>query len=168
MAKDLAEKNQIDISKEVSIDPTVLGIKVAALEKAVGQLVEVQRVNHRELLRAFNMVDAHIWVLNRICQDLADGSVFQRPGIAGKIDQDYYFALFNRHQEEQAAAGKTNAQTAEAEDQDVFGGDLSDEDPERNEEAERGQSAGEVSDDAGDAADPMPALSEAGVTTAGG
>lgn len=151
----------------MSSDPLVLGIKVAALEKAVNQLVDAQRENHDSIRKAFQMTDAHLWVLNRICQDIVGGTVLRTETIPVRVNLSAYFDLYNEQQVKEAAAEKAGTQTAKAEDHDVFGGDLSDEDSERDQEARQGQGAGEDSDDAGDSSAPLQ-LREDGVPAAGG
>ncbi len=149
----------------MSSDPVVLGVKVAALEKSVQQLVEAFQINHQEIHKAFSLTDAHLWVLRRICQDLANGSVMTVKGISGSVDLAAYYDLFNAYQQQLATTPKTKSN--EELDHEVFGGDLSNAVSERNEASGQGQSAGEDSHDRRDEADPVPRVQEDGVPAPG-
>lgn len=176
-AQGLAKDNGIDITKEVSLDPAMQGVRIAALEKAVQKLVQVQQINHGEIHRAFSMTDAHLWVLRRLCEDIVSDMVIKVPSNLGAnaVDMGAYYDLYNtwlRQQQQAAAEAQARQQHganagSEAKDEDVFGGDLSDENPERDEAVEQGQSAGEVGSQSGDAPVAMPSVHEAGVAPAG-
>lgn len=139
----------------MSFDPQVQGAKIAALERAMQQLVDAQRQNQAQLLQAFHLTDAHLWVLRQLGKDIVAGTVMLLSGPTPAVNMEAYYDLFNAHQQqefEKAAKAKAEAQGApktKGEDQMVFGGDLNDEDSERNEDPEEGQSDGEISDSNG-------------------
>jgi hypothetical protein len=163
----LAKDRGIDVSQEVSIDPLVQGTKIAAIERAIQQLVEVNSVNHQQILKAFNLTDAHLWVLRQIAKDSAAGQLLMKQGPTPALDMDAYYDLFNafQHEEAKKAQAQKKKKAAEAEktvEQEVFGGDVSNEDSEGDEESESGQGDGEELSDSGDEADPLPEVPDNG------
>lgn len=176
-AKNIAKGNGIDVSKEVSLDPQVQGMKIAALEQAINRLVEMQGTNHDEIRRAFTLADAHLWVLRQIVKDIVAETVMMASGPVKAVNMEAYYDLFNAFQKKQAEeaakaevlkkAGVQAAPETQDEGHEVFGGDLSNEDPEGNEGPEAGQGAGEVADGEGGEADAMPQMQDAGLANAG-
>lgn len=103
-----------------------------ALESSLEHLVKAQQENHQALHKAFQMTDAHLWVLNRLCRDIVTDNVIKLDN--GMVDMSGYFDLFNANQRLQAEQAKIEAekQRAEAEEAEraskpdepeVFGGD---------------------------------------------
>ncbi len=152
-AKQVAQDKGIDISSEVSTDPSVQGIKIAALENNLEKFVKITQLNHKEILNAFSLVDAHQWVLLQIVKDIAAGTALMLSKDPPVLDVAAYYELFTARQ--RAEAAKASQKKAEGEDHEVFGGDLSDEDQERDASPEEGQGSGEVVIDAGDAQAPV-------------
>lgn len=161
----LAKDNGVDVRAEVSQDPAVLGVKVAALERALQQLISAQKQNHLSLIQAFNLTDAHLWVLKQLCKDIVAETVMVVDGPTKTVNMEAYYDLFNAHMKQQAeaaAAAKKAAKTApkqQDEDAEVFGGNVTNvEDPERNTGAEGREGVGEVGVGAGAQEAPVPAL----------
>lgn len=102
-----------------------------ALEGALERMVQAQKENHQSFLRAFQMTDAHLWVLNRLCRDIISDSVLKLDN--GVVNMEGYYELFNANQKlqaqqqiERAAQEKAEAAAAEVEatgEAKVFGGD---------------------------------------------
>lgn len=121
------------LAAEIEQDPQVQAAKIVALEQAVEQLVTIHRTNQQAFQRAFQMTDAHLWVLNRIVRDIVSDTVLKLDN--GAVDMNSYYDLFNANQKllaQQAEdeAEKKKAETVEAEAKaeansgaEVFGGD---------------------------------------------
>lgn len=165
----------MDVTRDVTLDPRVQGVKIAALEKAIHQLVEAQQSNHEQIRKAFSLTDAHLWVLRLLCQDIVSGTVLKIDGPEPAVNLEAYYNRFNEWQKQQFAAVQS-AQAAQqhgagagsmAEDYDVFGGDLKDENQERSEAVDQEQGGGEIISTPRAPADPLPRMSEAGGAPAG-
>lgn len=50
-------------------DPAAMAVRITALEDALERLVEINKHNNDNMLRAFSMVDAHLFVLQRVVND---------------------------------------------------------------------------------------------------
>lgn len=130
-ARRVAKGNGVDISEEVSLDPQVQGTKIAALEHALERIVKMHELNHVELHKAFQMTDAHLWVLRQICKDIVAGTVMMSESETPAVNMEAYYDLFNAWQRKQAEdAAKKKAledagvKTKKPEDApEVFGGD---------------------------------------------
>lgn len=140
-AQGIAKGNGVDISHEVSMDPLVQGAKIGALEKAMERMVSMVQVNQGEIIKAFQLTDAHLWVLRQICQDIVSGTVMTvtltpeqaSSGVVPSVSLGSYYDLFNAKQRQDAEAA-TKAKQAEApesvivgtpdpEGPEIFGGD---------------------------------------------
>ena len=143
VASRIAKDNGVDVSSEVSLDPRVQGAKIVALEQAIQQLVKIQNENQQALFRAFNLTDAHLWVLKQVCQDIVNGCVITRSeGLHDAVDMGAYYNRFNAFlamKAEEAAKEKVKREAGildpseSTEGHEVFGGDLNHADPEGNE-----------------------------------
>lgn len=122
----------VDISQDIALSPEVQGTKIAALEHALQQLVEMHKLNHDEIRKAFQMTDAHLWVIRRMSQDIISGNVLMLTKDPPSVDMEAYYDLFNanqkRLQEEyeaaqaaQAAASEEEAAASDPDGAEVFG-----------------------------------------------
>lgn len=69
-------------------------MRVRALEGAVEKLAQVYSENMTSLRRAFQMVDNHTLVLQRLSHDLSNGGVTRTP--AGELDLGWYYQQLNQ------------------------------------------------------------------------
>jgi len=129
-AQAIAKGNGVDISREVSADPLVQGAKIAALEKALERIVEMSQINHNELVKAFHLTDAHLWVLRQICKDIVADTVMMSESTTPAVNMESYYDLFNAKQRQDAEnAAKAEAlesagvKSLDPNDPDVFGGE---------------------------------------------
>lgn len=120
----------VDISQDIALSPEVQGTKIAALEHALQQLVDMHRVNHDEIRKAFQMTDAHLWVIRRMSQDIISGNVLMLTEDPPSVDMEAYYALFNANQKklqeaheaaQAAAASEEEAGEADPDSPEVFG-----------------------------------------------
>lgn len=151
---------------EVSIDPAVQGVKIAALEVGFEKLVKMTQSNHREIIRAFSLSDAHQWVLMQIAKDLTAGTVMLLSKDPPVLDVAAYYDLYNAKQRADAQRAAQQPTETKGEDHDVFGGDLNDENPKGDAVPEEGEGSGAVIDGAGDQEAPLQ-LRESGSAHAG-
>jgi len=64
-----------------------------------------------ELRKAFQMTDAHLWVLKKISEDFAKGEVVIAEGTK-ELDFPYYYDEFNEMVKAQAEAAEAKQKTA--------------------------------------------------------
>lgn len=128
-AQAIAKNNGLDISMEVSADPLVQGAKISALEKALERVVHMSQVNQAELIRAFQLTDAHLWVLRQLCKDIVTDTVMLVDSETPAVNMDAYYSLFNAKQRQEAeaeAAAKAlkdaGVTPLESDSPEVFGG----------------------------------------------
>jgi len=126
----IAKGNGVDISSEVSANPLVQGAKIAALEKALERVVQMTQANQAELVRAFQLTDAHLWVLRQLCKDIVAGTVMMSESDTPAVNMEAYYDLFNakqRQDAENAARAKALADAGvkpvDPDGPEVFGGE---------------------------------------------
>lgn len=68
-------------------------VRILALEQTVQALVKAQNENLQHLQQAFHMVDAHIWVLQRLGKDLTENAVEKNED--GTLKLEAYYQRFN-------------------------------------------------------------------------
>lgn len=95
MTSSISRRRRKAMQKEAPADTTIQGLKITALERAVEHLVKMSQDNHKEIIRAFAMTDAHLWVLKAICCDIVSGEVKRKDDNANEIDLASYYAQFN-------------------------------------------------------------------------
>jgi len=160
-----------------------LSAKVDALENALQKFTEVYSTNMQAFSKAFMTTDGHVYVINRLLQDIAVGraqfSVAYKEHLqlkptepfAGEdvFDLAYYFGQFNemqqrRAEEAQKAAAKEALGSAHKEDEgEEFGGDYGETQNGSEGEAHQGDGEGsaEVDGDGRDEKDPVSKMQEA-------
>jgi hypothetical protein len=73
--REVAKANGLVPPTNSEQDPAVLAMKVQSLEKAMAHLTGAMQQNAQHLVHAFEMTDMHIHVLERVCNDVAQGVV---------------------------------------------------------------------------------------------
>ena len=156
----------------------ILRSKNDALENALQRFTEVYTTNMQAFSKAFMTTDGHVYVINRLLQDLATGQAHfsvayrahleTRPGepyaSEDVFDLAYYFGLFNamqqrRAEEAQKKAAKEALGDAYKEEQgEEFGGDYGETQDQSAGEAHQGDEQGSAEGDGEgrDAQDPVP------------
>ena len=158
---------------------SIVSAKVEGLESSLKKLTEVYSANMNAFGRAFAMTDAHLFVLKRISQDIANNSVhyssdYQKwtkdapgrwyPDEDNVLDMPYYYDLFNKMQERKvkAAREKEAMKNAPSDKEEEFGGDHGKTEDNGESETLEGdqQSDSEVNGEGRDAQDPVSAVQQ--------
>jgi hypothetical protein len=75
-----------------SSDPTNMALRLTSIEDWIAKFNEAHRENLKGLFQAFTMVDAHIYVLQRLQADFLASKTQLKDG---RIDVDHYYEQLN-------------------------------------------------------------------------
>lgn len=94
-------------------------MRIRALEEGLEHLVTAYQENLVSFRKAFNMTDAHLWVLKRIAEDMSVGKLkssstddLTRSDATSPIDLKHYYEAFNEHQRDVADAATSKREEA--------------------------------------------------------
>jgi len=78
-------------------DPAILAMRITAIEEAINKLTVAYQRNTQEVVRAFTMVDQHIFVMQRICSDVvrySGGDDDALKVLDGGVDLNWYHGQY--------------------------------------------------------------------------
>jgi hypothetical protein len=147
------------------------------MEKALEGFTKIYNTNMQAFGKAFAMTDGHVYVLNRMIQDIVKSCVYYSPAYMkwqsknangvpypgeDVFDLAYYFGEFNKMQERKMKEAQQKSQDAPAKNAEEFGGDYGQATDGSESAAPEGdkQGASEGDGHGRDAQDPVSALQE--------